>query len=240
MIIRKLRIGAVVLVVILSGISMLNLRFSYVELSLFSGLRNSGFSHEASYQLLTLGLAALVIALSRLLAGAGSFEYLIPSRLSGHVTPEPLVGIRAGKDDDWKALGLNFLIVISVVTAIAIYLQIINSGGFVFSIGAVLLPAILFAFVNSFTEEVIFRFSIVSVFLGNGAAARIAALSSGLLFGAVHYWGSPGGIPGVFLAGFLGWLLAKSIAETRSLAWAWIIHFAQDVIIFTAIFGTAQ
>jgi uncharacterized protein len=38
------------------------------------------------------------------------------------------------------------------------------------------------------------------------------------------------------LAGFLGWLLAKSIVETRGIFWAWFIHFLQDVIIFTGFF----
>jgi hypothetical protein len=36
----------------------------------------------------------------------------------------------------------------------------------------------------------------------------------------------------VALAWFLGWILAKSMLETRGLAWAWFIHFVQDVAIF--------
>jgi len=36
--------------------------------------------------------------------------------------------------------------------------------------------------------------------------------------------------------GKLGWLLAKSIAETERVFWAWCIHFTQDVIIFTGLF----
>ena len=31
----------------------------------------------------------------------------------------------------------------------------------------------------------------------------------------------------------LGWLLARSMVETRGLFWAWFIHFCQDVIIFS-------
>ncbi|MFH0850449.1 MAG: hypothetical protein V1924_05870 [Candidatus Bathyarchaeota archaeon] len=33
--------------------------------------------------------------------------------------------------------------------------------------------------------------------------------------------------------GFLGWFLGKSMQETGGFAWAWLIHFLQDVIIFT-------
>jgi len=37
---------------------------------------------------------------------------------------------------------------------------------------------------------------------------------------------------GVILAAFLGWILGKSMLETRGLFWAWFIHFLQDVLIF--------
>ena len=33
-------------------------------------------------------------------------------------------------------------------------------------------------------------------------------------------------------AWFLGWILARSMLEIRGLAWAWFIHFVQDVLIF--------
>ena len=56
-----------------------------------------------------------------------------------------------------------------------------------------------------------------------------------MLFGGGHYFGTPGGVTGVLLAGFLGWLLSKSIAETHGFGWAWLIHFVQDVVIFVAI-----
>jgi hypothetical protein len=52
-------------------------------------------------------------------------------------------------------------------------------------------------------------------------------------FGILHFYGVPYGYVGVFLAGFLGWLLAKSMLETRGLFWAWFIHFWQDVWIFS-------
>ena len=41
------------------------------------------------------------------------------------------------------------------------------------------------------------------------------------------------GVVGVLLATFLGWILAKSMQETRGLFWAWFIHFWQDVWIFS-------
>jgi hypothetical protein len=64
------------------------------------------------------------------------------------------------------------------------------------------------------------------------------AIVSGALFGSAHYLGTPGGPSGCLLAGFLGWLLAKSVLETQGIGWAWFIHFVLDVIIFVAILGS--
>ena len=38
----------------------------------------------------------------------------------------------------------------------------------------------------------------------------------------------------IITSGFLGWLLAKSVIETKGLGWALLIHFLQDVVIFGA------
>ena len=56
-------------------------------------------------------------------------------------------------------------------------------------------------------------------------------LISAALFGVPHYFGTPSGIPGVLMAGFLGWLLALSLIETQGLLVAWALHFVQDVVI---------
>lgn len=38
------------------------------------------------------------------------------------------------------------------------------------------------------------------------------------------------------LAGVLGYVLAKSVLETQGFFWAWIIHFFQDVVIFSSVY----
>jgi hypothetical protein len=44
--------------------------------------------------------------------------------------------------------------------------------------------------------------------------------------------GVPYGLVGVGLAWFLGWILARSMLETRGLWWARLIHFLLDVSLF--------
>ena len=47
------------------------------------------------------------------------------------------------------------------------------------------------------------------------------------------------GIVGALMAGLLGWLLAKSVLETSGIFWAWLIHFLQDVVIYSAFIMAA-
>lgn len=94
--------------------------------------------------------------------------------------------------------------------------------------------SIAFALSNSFVEESITRLGVVVVLKGRLKDKTIPLISA-LLFGTIHYWGNPGGFLGVIVAGFLGWFLAKSILETKGIFWAWLIHFVQDIIIFSAL-----
>jgi hypothetical protein len=34
------------------------------------------------------------------------------------------------------------------------------------------------------------------------------------------------------MTGFLGWLMAKSLIETKGLGWAWFIHAVADIPVF--------
>ena len=87
-------------------------------------------------------------------------------------------------------------------------------------------------------EEAIFRLALCNA-LGAALPMMTVALISGILFGLPHYFGHPGKLPGVVLAGFLGWLMCLSVLQTGGMAWAWAIHVVQDVVIFTLLFTVA-
>jgi membrane protease YdiL (CAAX protease family) len=54
-----------------------------------------------------------------------------------------------------------------------------------------------------------------------------------VFFGLAHFlYGSPPGILGFALTGFLAFLLGKSMLETKGMLWAWIMHFVPDAFIF--------
>lgn len=97
--------------------------------------------------------------------------------------------------------------------------------------------AIIFAAINSSCEEFRFR----CVLLAHGARSvsmpqAIAATS--LLFGLAHFNGHPSGVSGVIMAAFLAWVVARSMVDTGGWAWAWFIHFVEDVIIFSMVLMT--
>jgi len=96
-----------------------------------------------------------------------------------------------------------------------------------------LLPVVLLlALMNSFSEEMNYRASQLAVLQGVLSNPH-ALLITAAYFGIGHYYGVPYGIVGVLMAGILGWLLGKSMLETKGSFWAWFIHFLQDVMIFS-------
>ena len=201
---------------------------------IFEGL-STKINKQIIYQSITL-LGTMVFLFALWLTKRNTFQaYFRKGNLSADILPEPLIGIKPKASENWIHLGRNFSIIISGVTAIVIYFQLIGGNGISIATMASILPfSIVFALSNSFVEESITRFGVVVV-LKDVIKDRTIPFVSALLFGSVHYWGSPGGMLGVLVAGFLGWFLTKSILETKGIFWTWWIHFLQDVIIISVM-----
>ena len=61
------------------------------------------------------------------------------------------------------------------------------------------------------------------------------------VFGLAHWSGAtPGGPLGAIYNTLIGAWLAKSILETRGVAWAWIIHAAGNLALFVVLVLTAS
>lgn len=96
-----------------------------------------------------------------------------------------------------------------------------------------LLPAVLLlATMNAFSEELNYRASLLAT-LEPVVGRQQSLLLTAAVFGLAHFYGVPYGVIGVIMSGFLGWILGKSMLETRGMFWAWFIHFCQDVLIFS-------
>jgi uncharacterized protein len=145
---------------------------------------------------------------------------------------EPIRWLGVDKGTKWNKFGLILALCISLGTLT--FLVIAGRPPLDIVIRALpFLPAVLLAAIlNAFNEEMTYKASFLSV-LENPVGGRQALFLMAAYFGLGHYYGVPYGIIGVIMAGFLGWILGKSMLETRGLFWAWFIHFIQDVMIFS-------
>jgi len=97
------------------------------------------------------------------------------------------------------------------------------------------LPMILIlALVNSFSEGVVYRSAIMGP-LRNELRKDVVILTAAVFFGIGHYYGAPSGLIGIVMSSLLGWFMCRSMYETEGFLSAWIIHFMQDAVIFSAV-----
>jgi hypothetical protein len=194
-------------------------------------LRDPSFSVSMLADLtLNLMVTLAMIAALLLMKKKRQDFYLAMGDLSAPAQPIRWLGVKAG--ERWNRLGLSLTFFISLGTLS--FLVIAGRPPLNIVVRVLpFLPAILLASaLNAFNEEITYKASFLSVL--EGPVGPLQALYMvAAYFGIAHYYGVPYGMIGVLMAGFMGWLLAKSMQETRGLFWAWFIHFWQDVWIFS-------
>jgi membrane protease YdiL (CAAX protease family) len=138
----------------------------------------------------------------------------------------------SGQEDDWNTLGPVLAIGFTLGTTMYMSFAVTSKHGVINGQFWKLVPLVLlFAATNAWSEEIISRFVIVAGLHGKLSPSVICWISA-VIFGVPHFFGTPSGIFGVMMAGLMGWILAKSMIETKALGWALFIHFFQDVVIF--------
>jgi len=194
---------------------------------LFAG--NSFIASMTSQQILRVLSALLMVGLLFLLFKKFSAFFVVKGDPKATASPIPLIMTRS---TTWTKLGWILTLCISGGTGVFL---VIGAGSSLPQLQKMLPFApfiLLFALMNSFAEEVSYRANLLAT-LTPEFARKDALLMSAAMFGMQHYYGVPYGLVGVIMAGILGWLLGKSMLETKGIAWAWGIHFCQDVLIFT-------
>lgn len=179
-------------------------------------------------QILRLGVALIMVAAMLVIKKRRSEFFLVKGDLSATAEPIPLVMTRP---ESWTKLGLYLALFISLGTLAFLWIASRPSLSTLAKAVPFLPAVLLFAAMNSFSEEMSYKASFLSV-LHNVVGKDQSLLLMAAFFGIGHYYGVPYGIVGVLMAGVLGWLLGKSMLETRGFTWAWFIHFWQDVLIF--------
>jgi membrane protease YdiL (CAAX protease family) len=191
-------------------------------------LTNSYLNFQIQYQPILLAVATGTCLATALFFPSTLAPFFSIGKPNAPAKPLPLFGIQAG--DGWVYTGFSLCIVISLVTGIFMYLQIRSLNLKWTDLVKQLAWILLFAASNAFGEEVIYRLCVVAPLYTQLTPFALFLLSA-VLFGWPHYWGMPNGVIGVFLAGVLGFVLAKSVVETQGIFWASLIHWLQDIII---------
>jgi len=161
--------------------------------------------------------------------------YLVKGDLSAKASRIAWLGIEEGK------IGWGRLSVISalLIAAGTLLLTLLTVSGFSqpATLGRLppLLPLIvLLALVNSLSEGVVYRSSVLGP-LKEELPKDYLVMVASAYFGIAHYYGAPAGILGVIMSGVLGWYMCRSMYETQGFLAAWIIHFFQDIVIFSTV-----
>jgi hypothetical protein len=182
-----------------------------------------------SVQIPRLATGILLVLIMLALMGRFKRFFLVRGKLDAQAAPIPLI---TSKPVSWRILGPA--IAGAMCLGLLVFILAFGSLPSLQSLKGILplLPfVLLFALVNSFGEEMLYRAPWLGALEGPLGPAQ-ALLITAVYFGIGHFYGVPYGIVGVILAFIPGWLMGKSMLETRGFSWAWFIHFCMDVVIF--------
>ncbi len=198
-------------------------------------LSSTSLATQMFIDALLAGIPALLMLITALYSGLTLRQvFLVPGNMRAF-TSFPLL-----RSTRWTVVApLLFLV---TAMPLAGRLRILAVPGKMSSIGFFGITFTLaFAAINAGFEEI--RFRCVLLARAEGVVGRTHAIwLTAVLFGLAH-WGPgnhPSGLIGAAMTGFLGWLLATSILDTRGSGWAWLIHLGDDVIIFLPILAYGQ
>jgi membrane protease YdiL (CAAX protease family) len=144
--------------------------------------------------------------------------------------PIPFLGLR--KPVRWTLLGPAFIVIFALALAPYLYLTVDPNFRLIDRIVRTFPWSLAVATLNAASEEFQFRSVLLAHLRGVFGPAENVLLTAAF-FGIGHYHGQPSGPLGVLMAGFAGWIWARSMIDTRGGLWAFLIHMVQDVVIFT-------
>lgn len=194
-------------------------------------------NQRLSYQVITFVMALAYLGVVYALRPQGFKQFAQLGDVGAPAGTVRWLGV--GSNETWRGVGLSFTFWVSVATGAFLYFNVVQPLGLGIEALLAHLPVVLvLSAMNAFTEEALTRFGVV-VGLHGVVDVRWVYLASALVFGLPHYFGVPGGVVGALMSGVLGWLLARSLVETRGVFWAWFIHFVQDVLIFSVLLAAA-
>ncbi len=228
---RSLQTIATVFTVCVATVAMLRLSARATR----SPLRVSTLPYvnsQVRYQLWLAGIAVLTCLVVGTMHPQNLRIFVSVGDVHAPANGVPVFGIRPG--ESWRSVGTSLSVFATLATTFVMFAPQRRHLRHIARILPYLLWVVLFALCNSLFEELIYRLGVL-VPLAGTVHPSVVTLLSAVLFGLPHLRGLPSGLGGALMAGVLGWLLARSVLETQGIAWAWGIHFLQDIPIYAAM-----
>ena len=220
----------------LLAIALLNLAWGYISPALANSAAVRAVTDNVNWgarlflgRLFTLSGAVLVCFS---LIGSGITRrdlFLCKGNLAAPAEPIRFLGIR--RPVPWTWLGPAFILVFALVLAPYLYLTVHPNFNVSERILRTLPWNVAVATLNAASEEFQFRCVLLAHLRGIFPKREMILLTA-VFFGVGHYYGQPSGPLGVAMASFAGWIWARSMIDTRGCVWAFLIHMAQDIVIF--------
>lgn len=158
--------------------------------------------------------------------------FLARGQMDAVAEPVRWLGIKGGTT--WLRHGVNFGVIMTMFLAgtMAFSFRSLLIVDLIQRVRPLLPTILLYAAINAIYEEVTYKAAPLSQL--EGVVGRHLALwVTTLMFGLGHFnerYFAPG--MSIVMPTFLGYVLGKSMLETRGIAWAWLIHFGMDVVVF--------
>jgi len=221
----------------LLAVAALNFAWSFVAPALARSDFVRSLSDNASWgarlfigRTMTL-LGAVLASLTLIRSGLTRRDlFLCVGNMSAPAQPIPFLGLR--RPVPWTWFGPCVILVFALVLSPFLYFTVHPNFGASSRILHFLPWILAVAVLNAASEEFQFR-NILLAHLRNVFHPAEAVLLTAAFFSLGHYYGQPSGSVGVAMAAFAGWIWARSMIETRGSFWAFVIHVAQDIVIFT-------
>lgn len=197
----------------------------------FNANKDVWIDQYLKFQTVQLLFALVFLGIIYLIAPENFARFFQIGDLNAPISEIKWLGIAAGTA--WSEIALTMGFWITFGTATFMFFQLKKAAVKISLLKKGILWILLFSAMNAFSEEVIFRLGVVLPLYGVMSVSAIM-LISGILFGLPHYFGTPSGVIGVLMAGFLGWLLALAMLETQGFFIPWAVHFVQDIVILAS------
>ena len=216
----------------------------YIALSVSELIRTSGWwiglisnKAQTSFALMyikpfirDIGVTIVVICALWIIKKRRADFFLVTGEIDAPIEPVRWLGIR--KKEPWRKFAWIFGIIAAIAVAVPTIIGLHPSAAILKKCIPLIPAAILFAAINAFNEELYFRATLFSTLVKVVGKSNTMLINI-VFFGLAHFlYGSPPGVIGFMMTGFLAFLMGKSMLETKGFLLPWLIHFLPDVIIF--------